>query len=324
MRRIELHRHLDISLRLSTLLELAKLRGLVAESTSLESFREKIVLRAPLQNLDAVLATFELFPKVLDRFDVFERVAFEAAEDCVREGTDDVEFRFSPGFMGSASRVSWTEILDGFEAGLKRAALVHSGHRFGLIAIASRDQGPEMAAQTVEFALRHRERLLGLDLAGPENDFPARLFREAFAPAIQAGFPITVHAGESSGPDSIWEAIQDLGARRIGHGIAAIQDPALQDHLRLNGICLEVCPSSNWLTQCVPSLSEHPLPKLLRAGVPVCLNTDDPTVFETQMPGEIRLSQEQMGLTDAEIRQCWQHAENASFFPLQSSTPGAR
>ena len=317
MRKIELHRHLDISLRLSTLLELAQERGLEAQSTSLAGFSEKIVLRQPLADLSSVLATFSLFPQVLDRFDVFERVAFEAAEDCVREGTDDVEFRFSPGFISSVTPVPWEEILDGFEAGLNRAQKTHANHRFGLILIVSRDRGPKVAEKTIAFALKHQDRILGVDLAGPEDPHPAREFREIFAPARKAGIPITVHAGESSGPESIWEAIEELGARRIGHGVAAAKDPELQALLKRDGICLEQCPTSNFITQCVNSFEAHPFPQLLRAGVPVCLNTDDPTVFASSMRGEIEIARNKMGLTEAEIELAWKNAEGASFFSLR-------
>lgn len=309
----ELHRHLDVSLRLSTLLELAKARGLEPKSTSLERFREKVVLTKPLTDLNAVLATFELFPKVLDRPDSLERVAFEATQDCWNEGTRKVEFRFSPSFVTDASKMSWEDALASFERGLARARQLHPELKVGLVCIASRDFGPDAVDETVEFYLKHQARFVGLDLAGPEVDYPCRLFEASFSKARKKGSRITVHAGEASGPENIWEAIECLGAQRIGHGIAAIQDPQLMEHLAKYRICLEMCPTSNWLTQAVPSLAEHPLPRVLRAGVPVCINTDDPAVFGVTLPHEFQVCREQMGLTESEIALTRKHASEASF-----------
>ncbi len=309
----ELHRHLDVSVRLSTLLELAQERGLEPQSTSLEQFREKIVLREPLSDLTAVLATFSLFQDVLDRPDVMARVAEEVIEDCRREGTRAVELRFSPTFVTERSKLKWQDALDGFEEGVKRGLAKHPDMRAGLICIASRDYGPDAVAETVDFFLKHQERFVGLDLAGNEMGFPCALFKSSFLKARDRGAKITVHAGEATGPENVWEAIELLGARRIGHGIHSIADSELIAHLARESICLEMCPTSNWLTQATPSFEEHPLPKLLRAGVPVCINTDDPAVFGVGLDDEIRICRTRMGLTEAEIGSCFEHAARASF-----------
>ena len=295
------------------MLRLAQERGIEAQSTSLEAFRQKLILREPLHDLGAVLGTFQLFQRVLDRPEVLEQVAFEVVEDVRLEGTRRVELRFSPGFVCERSGLSWEDALTGFEAGLRRAAQAFPEVRTGLICIASRDYGIESAAHTAEFFLKHRDRFVGLDLAGNEQDFPCRLFENAFRPVRDQGLNITIHAGESAGPDQIWEAIEHLGARRIGHGIACVRDPQLMERLRRDSICLEMCPTSNWLTRCVPSFEAHPLPRVLRAGIPVCINTDDPGVFAVTLPEEVRICREKMGMTDAEISQCFKHAEKASF-----------
>ncbi len=310
----ELHRHLDVSTRLSTLLELAQKQGLESRSTSLDSFRDKVVLTKPLADLSSVLATFTLFQKVLDRPETLERVAFEVAEDCFREGITRAELRFSPSFVTEFSGLSWTDALEAFDRGLKRAEGAYPGHRAGMICIASRDYGQEAAARTVEFYLKNRSRLIGLDLAGNENQFPCRMFEEAFGPAkAEPSARITVHAGEGSGPENIWQAVELLGARRIGHGIAFEQDPKLAPFLAEKGICLEMCPTSNWLTQAIPSLEQHPLPRALRAGIPVCINTDDPGVFGVSLRDEMEICHTRMGMTQAELEACQAHAARASF-----------
>lgn len=309
----ELHRHLDVSIRLTTLLRLAQERGLEAQSTSLEAFREKLVLREPLADLSSVLATFVLFQKVLDRPEVLEQVAFEVVEDCWNEGTHAAELRFSPSFVSEFSGLSWENVLTGFERGLKRALQKYPSMRAGLICIASRDYGADAVEKVAEFYLHNRSRFVGMDLAGNEVQFPCRMFEKSFKKIVAAGGKITIHAGEACGPENIWEAIELLGAQRIGHGISSLQDPLLMRYLAERRICLEMCPTSNWLTQSVPSLAEHPLPNALRAGIPVSINTDDPTVFGTTLPQEIDLCWKQMGLSEAELKLCQDHAFRASF-----------
>jgi adenosine deaminase len=313
MKQTELHRHLEISIRLSTLLELAQARGLEPRSTSLKAFRRRIVFTRPAPSLKAMLDSLELFQRVLDRPEALERVAREALEDCFAEGTRKVELRFSPGFVSARSGLAWDEILGAFSTGLQAGLAGHPEMQAGLICIAVREQGLAAVERTVEFFLNHRDRLLAFDLAGDERGYPNRLYTEALRPLHKAGARITIHAGEAGGPESVWEALELLKARRIGHGIASIRDPRLLEHLARERICLEVCPLSNWLTSSVPSLKEHPLPELLRAGVPVSINTDDPTVFGSSLPSELQACRDSLGLAEPEIRQCLEDAEEASF-----------
>lgn len=300
---------------METLLELAQERGLEAQSTNVENFSERFLLRRPLRDLGEVLGQFVLFQQVLDRPDVLERVAFEVAEDCYREGTRAVELRFSPGFVCHLSKLPWEDALDGFERGLARAADVYPDLKTGLICIGSRDFGIESIERTVDFYLRHQSRFVGIDLAGDEALYPNERYARIFKRLQGTGANITVHAGEGSGPDSVWAALEWLGATRIGHGIRSIEDPRLMEHLRDRAICLEQCPTSNVITSCVPSVEAHPLPRFLRYGVPVCINTDDPGIFGVGLPHEIGLCRTRMGMSDAEIAQTFEHARRASFIP---------
>ncbi|MBY0472053.1 adenosine deaminase [bacterium] len=313
MPQTELHRHLDVSVRLTTLLELAKKQGKTGSSTSLEEFGRKVYLRDPMRTLAEVLDTFTLFQKVLDKPETLERVAYEVVEDCYNEGTRRVELRFSPSFACETSGMPWEAALASFENGIARARKKFPDIEVGLICIASRDYGPEPVAETVDFFLKNRNRFVALDLAGNEAGFPCKLFEEAFRPAVKAGAPITVHAGEGAGPENIWAAIEYLGARRIGHGISCVQDPKLLQELQRRQICLEMCPTSNWITQAVKQIEEHPLPKVLRAGIPVCINTDDPGVFGVTLPHEKNLCRTRMGMSEAEIQMTDDHAFRFSF-----------
>ena len=310
---IELHRHLDVSARISTLLELAQILGIEGQSTSLESFRNRILITTPGQSLEDVLTRFEFFQRVLVRRDFLERLAFEAVGDCWNEGIRKVELRFSPAWACEKSSLSWEEILLHFEKGIARALIQYPQIQVGLICIGSRDFGIDSVEKTVDFFSQNRNSFVGLDLAGNEKDFPCRLFRSSFQKAKKAGARITVHAGESCGPENIWEAIDDLGAERIGHGIAALQDPKLITELLKRQVTLEVCPTSNWITQCVPTLEKHPLKELLRLGVRATINTDDPGIFAVTLPGEVEISQKRMGLTAEDVKMCFEFAEKASF-----------
>ncbi len=309
----ELHRHLDVCTRPSTLWELASKRGLTLGALTAEEFRSKTLILEPMTDLGTVLGKFEIFQQVLDHPDVLDRVAFEAVEDCYQEGIRQVELRFSPSFVAEHSGMPYWEILDAFERGMKRALSLHPDMKAGLLCIASRDYGADSVAETVEFFLKYDTQFIGLDLAGDETRWPNQKFKDAFRPAVRKGSNITIHSGESVGPESVWYALGHLGAKRIGHGIHAIQDPALVETLARDQICLEVCPTSNWLTRSVPSLEEHPLRDLLRAGVPVCINTDDPGIFALTLPGEIAIAQTLIGLSESEISQCAEFAEKFTF-----------
>ncbi len=295
------------------MLELAKERGLEGQSTSLEAFRRKLLILQPMTDLRAVLDQFGLFQKVLDRPEVLERVAFEAAEDVYREGTRRIEFRFAPSFVCESKSLSWDEALDAFERGLVRAMQAFPDLEAGMICIGVRDYSVEDVERAAEFYLQNQKRFLAFDLAGNEDKNSPRTYEAAFKKLRAGGARITVHAGEGAGPENVWEALE-LGAHRIGHGIRSIDDPKLVEELARRRICLEICPTSNWLTHAVTDLRQHPLPRLLRAGVPVCINTDDPGIFDVTLPGEVEICLSQMGLSGAEVAKCFENAYLSSFF----------
>lgn len=315
----ELHRHLDVSMRLETLLEMAEQVGEVTPDTSLAAFRDRIVIQQPLGSLAEVLDTFSIVQRVLDRPEHLERVGYECVHDCHAEGSRAVELRFSPSFVCDHSGLSWGEASDAFASGLERALAELPGMRAGLICIASRDFGPDAVGETAEFYLDHLERFIAFDLAGPEVGFPCRLFEDVLRPVRDAKSAepdrvhITIHAGEAEGPDSVWEAIELLGAERIGHGIRSFDDPELVRFLAEHQICLEMCPTSNWLTQAVPSFEQHPLKLALESGVAATINTDDPTIFGVTLGDEVEIARRRIGLSDDQVRQSFEIASRSTF-----------
>lgn len=174
--------------------------------------------------------------------------------------------------------------------------------------------GLEGADATIETALRLRpDGLVSFGLGGPEDGVPRPQFAPHFAQAQAAGLHSVPHAGESTGPETIWDSLRHLGAERIGHGIAAARDPELMAYLASTGVVLEVCPTSNVRTKSVPSMAEHPLPTLVEAGVQVTINSDDPPMFDTTLNQEYDVARELLDLDDAGVADLARAAVRASF-----------
>jgi adenosine deaminase/aminodeoxyfutalosine deaminase len=176
------------------------------------------------------------------------------------------------------------------------------------------EAGVAAADVTLDVATKLRpDGLVSFGLGGPEAGVPRELFAPHFRAAIAEGLHSVPHAGESTGPETIWDALTLLGAERIGHGISAAQDPRLLEHLRDAGIALEVCPTSNVCTRSVPSLAEHPLPALVAAGVPVTINSDDPPMFSTTLNAEYAVAADLLGLDAAGVADLARAGVRASF-----------
>jgi adenosine deaminase len=176
------------------------------------------------------------------------------------------------------------------------------------------ESGVPAADVTLDTALRLRpDGLVSFGLGGPEIGVPRPQFAPHFEQAIAAGLRSVPHAGESTGPETIWDSLKHLGAERIGHGIAAAQDPALMAHLAEHDVTLEICPTSNVCTRSVPSLAEHPLPVLVAAGVPVTISSDDPPMFSTTLNHEYEIAADLLGLDDAGVAELARASVRASF-----------
>jgi adenosine deaminase len=203
-------------------------------------------------------------------------------------------------------------VAEGAEAGA-----AESGVRVNLIGILSRTYGAEAAMQELNALLAHRQHFVGLDLAGDEANFPGDLFVEHFRMAHDAGWRITVHAGEAAGPESIWQAIDGLGAERIGHATRALEDPALVEHMLEVGIGVETNLTSNVQTSTVPSYAAHPLKAMLEAGLTATINTDDPGISNIDLPHEYNIAAPQAGLSPEQIRQVQRNSLDLAFLSEQ-------
>jgi aminodeoxyfutalosine deaminase len=178
------------------------------------------------------------------------------------------------------------------------------------------EAGLPAADATLEYALRHgSDGLVGFGLGGPEIGVPRPQFRPHFEAARAAGLRSVPHAGETTGPGTVWDALHELGAERIGHGTSAAQDPALLEHLAETGVPLEVCPSSNLATRAVARIEEHPLPRFVEAGVTVAIASDDPPMFGTTLNGEYEIAADLLGLDEEGVKELARTSVRASFAP---------
>jgi adenosine deaminase len=310
--KIDLHRHLEGALRLQTILELAQHhhRTLPAHTT-LELAHHAQVLK-PMDSLQAVLDAFDLFQHTFLSYEAVERIAFEAVEDAALDNIRLLELRFSPDFMARPASLDWDEMMNALLKGV-HAAQEKYDVVVGLIAIVSRSYGPQSADNTAAFAINWRQQLVGFDLADSEEQFPASAFAPAIKKVRHAGLGVTIHSGENVGPEHIRDAIELLGARRIGHGVSLFRDTKLMNQVAKAGICIESCPTSNVRTRAVESLASHPAAQFLSSGVAVCLNSDDPGLFDITLSGELDLALGAMGFDEAMILKSTRYALEASF-----------
>jgi adenosine deaminase len=190
----------------------------------------------------------------------------------------------------------------------------------GLICIIQRILPVSEGARVTDFAIANRDTFCGLDIADNEEGFDSKPFAPHFKRAAAAGLGITIHSGEAPHPKApswVMDAIEVLGAQRIGHGVQIYRDPAVMKLVADRGIPLELCPTSNMLTNAVPDLKAHPLKLLFDAGVKTTINTDDPVIFNTNLNREYRVARDEMGMTHAQLERCAQIAAETSFIPLE-------
>lgn len=313
---IDLHRHLDGSVRLQTILELGRQHHLSLPAWDLDGLRPYVQVKGPQPGIMSFISKFEWMTGVLVDYDACRRIAYENVQDAKSEGIDYIELRFSPWFMAEAHGLDPAgvveAVLDGAEAGSQEFNMP-----INLIGILSRTYGPEIAWKELDALLGQRQRIVGLDLAGDEAHFPGELFTQQLNKARDAGWHITVHAGEAAGPASIWQALRDLGAERLGHAVTATQDAALMDYLAVQGTGIESSLTSNVQTSTVCDYASHPLRQFLEKGLLATINTDDPGISAINLKHEFEIAAPAAGLTNQQIRQAQANALTVAFLTEQ-------
>ncbi|MFL5784878.1 MAG: adenosine deaminase [Bacteriovoracaceae bacterium] len=316
--KVELHRHLDASLRPQTIFDLAQKHNVDIKAVSAAEVDHKYTIRKPMKNLDDVLNAFWTTQKVLLSYEGIKRVAFENVEDCFREGTKLVELRFAPVYIAKGKKLGFDEIIEGVIDGITEGMEKYD-IQVGLIHIMPRSLDLKQNIQSTDDILRYRksshknaDRLFGIDLADLETPESFTDYAPSIAKARKEGMGITIHSGEDSSADHVRKSIEIFHAERIGHGIQIAKDPEVMKLVKEKNVVLEVCPTSNWLTQCVKTIEEHPLKFLYDQGVKVTLNSDDPHIMGIDLVHEYGVA-EKLGMTAENFRKMNQWALEKSF-----------
>ncbi|HZD72113.1 MAG TPA: adenosine deaminase [Actinomycetes bacterium] len=304
----ELHVHLEGSIAPSTLLALARSQPDSTLPRSEEGLRELYRFRDFAHFLEVYL----LICRHLRSAEDFALITRELGASLAAQNVRYAEVTVTP--MGHVLRgVAPEALFEGIEQGRAEAETEH-GVRLRWCTDIDGRGGPDLAVETVELVLRHRPAgLVSLGLGGDE--VPRAQFGRAFEIAHHAGLHSVPHAGEAAGPQSVWDAIDRLGAERVGHGVRCLEDPELVAELRRRHIPLEVCPTSNVCTGIVADLAAHPLPRLIEEGLLVTLNSDDPPMFGTSLRDEYITAARVLGIGPAGLRDLARNAARTAFLP---------
>jgi aminodeoxyfutalosine deaminase len=305
----ELHLHLEGSIEPETLLELKQRHGVhngsLADAEQLYSY----------QDFTGFLMAFKVVTELLQAPEDYDLITYRLMQRLKAANVLHAEVYVSVGVC-LWRKQNFDALFEGLERGRQR------GERdFGISILwifdAVRHFGAEAAQRVAELAVRYRERsVVGFGIGGDERRAAPELFRDVYGYCAEHGLRLTAHAGETSGPESIWGAL-NLKAERIGHGLTAGQDPELIEELSRRQIPVEICLTSNLRTGCCPAISEHPLRRYFDHGLMVTLNTDDPAMFRTSLSREYALAQEEFGFTDEHLRELARNSFEASFLPAE-------
>jgi aminodeoxyfutalosine deaminase len=279
--KVELHVHLEATVRPETLLEIARRNDFVLPADTPEGIRDLYRYR----NFDHFIEVWILTTNALQTADDFRQVVVDYAAEAKKHGAVYIEGIFSP-IERTWRGVSWDALFSGYCDGAEEARELH-GVEVLLTPDVTRGAPVEDGFELVRQAAKYKERgIVGIGLGGEEALYPPEKFTDVFALVRDEGFGSVPHAGEVAGPQSVRGALDALHADRVRHGIRAVEDPALLEELAERRVVLDVTPLSNLRTGVVPSLGEHPLPGLLAAGIPCTVSTDDPEMFDTDLTRE--------------------------------------
>ena len=310
----EIHIHLEGAIRTQTIIDVSQAAGLSLPAYEASALDKHVKVYEQMQSLEAVLNAFGIFQDSITSPEVVERIAWELFEDSARQNIRLFEVRFSPDWAFHGHNLEWDACLEGLLRAKARAEK-ELDMAIGYIAITSRGMGADSCVRTVDWAIRHREHIVAVDLADGEKLYPMQDFIKPILKAKDAGLKVTIHSGEDTPASYVMDTIKNFKPDRIGHGIHAIEDMRAVDMLKEHNITLEVNPWSNYLTNGVRTIEEHPLKKLFDLGVKVTINSDDPEVLETNLNNEYRIAHEVLGMSLDEIATCNRFAYEASFIP---------
>lgn len=315
----DLHCHLDGSMRLETILELADKQRVRLPANDVEGLARAIHKGERCKDLVEYLKAFDITCSVLQTEEALERVAFELAEDAARENVWHLEVRYAP-ILHTRRGLSLALVNEAVLQGLRRAARKYE-ITTGVILCGIRNMDPKDSYRLAELAVAHKRKgVVAFDLAGGEAGNPAKDHAASFALVLDNNMNTTVHAGEAYGPASIKQALHYCGAHRIGHGTRLGEDGDLLAYVTDRRIPLEVCLSSNYQTSVVDDLAHHPLRLFFDVGVRVSLNTDNRLITDTTVSKELWLAHEKLGFTLEELKVLIVQGFKSAFLPYREKS----
>ncbi len=316
--KVELHRHLELSVRQSTIKELAPQFGI--ELPDEKTFEDRFLITKPMNDLGSVLNKFLDTQLLLANEEILERVAFEACEDAFNEGIRILELRYAPTFViREHANLTFDSIHTSFLKGIQKAEAQYP-MAVGLMGIIQRILPVKEAEAVTQFVIDNKDTFIGLDLADNEVGFDSKPFAPFFKKAKDAGLGISIHSGEADVPNApryVQEAIEHLGATRIGHGLQIYKDQNVMEFVKKCNVTLELCPTSNLLTNAIKNLKDHPIKKLYDFGINTTINTDDPGIFNVTLDQEYKLVNELFKFSLDDFTKCNDVAARASFISLE-------
>jgi adenosine deaminase len=311
--KVELHRHLEGSLRLDTMLDVARQHGITIPADVLRLSNLVQVQQEDKFTFQNFLGKFNTLRLFYRSPDVIHRITYEAVEDAAKDNVKYMELRFTPVALSRAERFPLHDVIDWVRTSARDASK-KCGVIVRLIASVNRHEGTDLAEQVAWIAAEYKDDgIVGLDLAGNEAEYPTKPFYGIFKEARQAGLHVTIHAGEWGPAVNVKEAIDELSAERIGHGVRVIEDQEIVALARERGTAFEVCVTSNYQSGVVKSLQEHPLMSLVDAGLNVTINTDDPSISRITLSHEYYTACKDLQMPQSILRQRILAAAQAGF-----------
>ncbi len=311
----ELHCHLDGSMRVETIVEIAKKEKIKLPSDDIKALRRILEVGMACKSLEEYLRPFDITGQVLQTAYALTRATFELAEDAANENVRYIEIRFAP-LWHVQKELSLTQVVDAVLEGAKKAE-EKLDIKIGIIICGIRHTSPEDTMKVAQLAVAYKNHgIVGFDLAGAEKDFPAKDHLEAFYLIINNNINTTAHAGEAYGTESIEQAIHYISANRIGHGTRLREDGDLLNYVNDHRIPLEMCITSNLQTKAVQSIEDHPFKFYFDLGIRVTLNTDNRLISKVNLTDEYMLAIEKFGFNADEIKRLIINGFKSSFLPL--------
>ena len=315
----DLHVHLDGSVRVATVLELAKKFKVELPTTDPKQLQKILVPDLRCNNLVEYLRIFKIILSVLQDEEALVRVAFELAEDAAKENVRYMEVRYSPA-LHTENGTQLTAVVNAVLDGLEQAERQYN-IKTGIIVCGIREKDSGTSSSVAEIAVDYKNRgVIAFDLAGDEQNYPAKYHLKAFDRIKENNINTTLHAGEAAGPESIHHALHYCGAHRIGHGTRLKEDMDLLNYVKDHRIPLEVCLTSNIQIKAIPSFEEHPFKYYYDKGLRVTINTDNRTLADTSVTNELYLAARHFHLNADDIKKIILSGFKSAFMPLEQKT----